>query len=144
MVAAVLAAIRRKQEGGARILTGADQFELIYWMLLTRCFDENMVACQSQGRGSAAPSASHGHEAISVGAGYALAPDDVVAPMHRDLGTYLLRGLTPRRIFGNLWPRHRGSAGRDANLQGMGDLDWTSSASSATWGMHFPSLWAPP
>ncbi len=65
-----------------------------------------------------------GHEAISVGAAYALAPDDVIAPMHRDLGAYLLRGMTPRRIFGNLLARTDGvSGGRDANLHGMGDLD---------------------
>ena len=30
-----------------------------------------------------------GTGAISVGSGFALAPDDVVAPMHRDLGCYL-------------------------------------------------------
>jgi TPP-dependent pyruvate/acetoin dehydrogenase alpha subunit len=50
-------------------------------------------------------------------------PDDVVAPMHRDLGAYLLRGLTPQRVFGNLLGRANGvSGGRDANLHGMGDL----------------------
>ena len=58
-----------------------------------------------------------------MGAGYALGPDDVVAPMHRDLGCYLLRGLTPRRIFANLLGRATGvTAGRDANLHGLGDL----------------------
>ncbi len=43
--------------------------------------------------------------------------------MHRDLGTYLVRGMTPERIFGNLLGRDSGvSRGRDANLHGMGDL----------------------
>ena len=58
-----------------------------------------------------------------MGAGYALEKDDVVAPMHRDLGCYLVRGMSPRRIFANLLGRATGvTRGRDANLHGMGDL----------------------
>lgn len=106
------------------MLTADQQLELFYWMTLTRVFDENMVAMWKQGRGLGGTFSQRGHEAISVGAGYALGPDDVVAPMHRDLGTYLLRGMTPQRIFGNLLGRANGvSGGRDANLHGMGDLD---------------------
>lgn len=106
------------------MLTAEQQIELYYWMTLTRTFDENMVAMWKQGRGLGGTFSQRGHEAISVGAGYALGPDDVVAPMHRDLGTYLLRGMTPQRIFGNLLGRAGGvSGGRDANLHGMGDLD---------------------
>ncbi len=105
------------------MLTRDQQHELFYWMQLTRILDENMVALWKQGRGMGGTFSQRGHEAISVGAGYALAADDVVAPMHRDLGCYLLRGLTPARIFGNLLGRAGGvSAGRDANLHGMGDM----------------------
>ena len=43
--------------------------------------------------------------------------------MHRDLGAYLLRGLTPREVFSHLLGRENGpSRGRDANLHGMSDL----------------------
>lgn len=99
------------------------RLELYYWMLLTRVFDERMLALWKQGRGVGGTFSQRGHEAIAVGAGYALGPDDVVAPMHRDLGCYLLRGLTPRRIFANLLGRATGvTAGRDANLHGLGDL----------------------
>ena len=31
--------------------------------------------------------------------------------MHRDLGTYLLRGMTPRRVFANLLGRATGVTG---------------------------------
>ncbi len=94
------------------------------WMTLTRAFDDAMVAMWKQGRGLGGAFSQRGHEAISVAAGMALAPDDVVAPMHRDLGTYLVRGMTPDRIFGNLLGRSTGpSRGRDANLHGLGDLD---------------------
>ena len=90
------------------MLTREQQLDLFYWMQLTRSFDESMVALWKQGRGMGGTFSQRGHEAISVGAGYALAPADVVAPMHRDLGCYLLRGMTPRA---HLWqpagPRQR-------------------------------------
>ncbi len=93
------------------------------WMVLTRTFDDAMVSMWKQGRGLGGTFSQRGHEAISVGAGMALGPDDVVAPMHRDLGTYLVRGMSPERIFSNLLGKATGpSRGRDANLHGMGDL----------------------
>ena len=99
------------------------KLELYYWMRLTRTFDERMVALWKQGRGVGGTFSQRGHEAISVGVGYALGPDDVVAPMHRDLGTFLLRGITPRRMFANLLGRETGpTGGRDVNLHGVGDL----------------------
>jgi pyruvate dehydrogenase E1 component alpha subunit len=99
------------------------QIEMYVWMKLTRTFDEQMVAMWKQGRGLGGTFSGRGHEAISVGAGMALGPDDIVAPMHRDLGTYLVRGMTPERIFGNMLGRATGaSRGRDANLHGVGDL----------------------
>ncbi len=100
------------------------QIEMYAWMKLTRTFDEQMVAMWKQGRGLGGTFSGRGHEAISVGAGMALGPDDVVAPMHRDLGTYLVRGMRPERIFGNMLGKATGaSRGRDANLHGVGDLD---------------------
>lgn len=104
-------------------LPGKQRLDLYYWMRLTRTFDERMVALWKQGRGVGGTFSQRGHEAISVGAGYALGPQDVVAPMHRDLGTYLVRGITPRRAFASLLGRATGvTGGRDINLHGMGDL----------------------
>ena len=105
------------------MLTADRRIEGYAWMALTRTFDDAMVAMWKQGRGLGGAFSQRGHEAISVAAGMALGPADVVAPMHRDLGTYLVRGMTPDRIFGNLLGRSTGpSQGRDANLHGMGDL----------------------
>ncbi len=104
-------------------LTAEQKLELYYWMILTRTFDERMVALYRQGRGLGGAFSQRGHEAISVAVGYALQPEDIVAPMHRDLGTYLLRGMAPRRVFSNLLGRATGiTRGRDANLHGAGDL----------------------
>ena len=113
----------RRHPIGGDTLAPADRLELYYWMRLTRTFDDRMVAMWKQGRGVGGTFSQRGHEAVTVGAASALAPDDVVAPMHRDLGCNLVRGLSPERIFGNLLGRASGvSGGRDANVHGMGDL----------------------
>ena len=105
-------------------MTSEHKLALYYWMQLARTFDERMLLCWKQGRGVGGAFSGRGHEAISVGCAYALGPDDVVTPMHRDIGAYLLRGLTPRDVFGNLLGRQTGpSRGRDANLHGMSRLD---------------------
>jgi len=105
-------------------MTADEQLTLYYWMQLTRAFDERMLAHWKQGRGVGGTFSQRGHEAISVGAAAALGPGDVVSPMHRDLGAFLLRGLTPREIFANLLGRETGpTRGRDANLHGMSALD---------------------
>ena len=105
-------------------MTAEQKLALFYWMQLARTFDERMLLCWKQGRGVGGAFSGRGHEAISVGSAYALGPDDAVTPMHRDIGAYLLRGLTPRDVFGNLLGRQMGpSRGRDANLHGMSRLD---------------------
>lgn len=97
---------------------------LHYWMRLTRTLDDQIIALWKQGRGVGGTFNQRGHEAISVGAGAALGPDDVVAPMHRDLGCYLLRGMTPARILASQLGRATSvNRGRDANLHGCGDLN---------------------
>jgi TPP-dependent pyruvate/acetoin dehydrogenase alpha subunit len=104
-------------------LTRDQQLDIYYWMRLTRTYDDSMVSYWKQGRGLGGVFSQRGHEAISIGAGYALEPEDVVAPMHRDIGTYMLRGMAPRRIFANMLGRATGvTRGRDANLHGAGDL----------------------
>ncbi len=108
-------------ESGA--LPNSLRIDLYRWMRLTRTLDDTMVTMWKQGRGLGGTFSGKGHEAISVAMGMALGPDDVIAPMHRDVGAYLVRGMTPARVFGNLLGREIGpSRGRDANLHGMGDL----------------------
>ena len=60
-------------------LTQTQKLELYYWMRLTRTFDDMMVAYWKQGKGLGGTFSQRGHEATSVGAGYALAPEDIVA-----------------------------------------------------------------
>jgi pyruvate dehydrogenase E1 component alpha subunit len=94
-----------------------------YWMRLTRALDDRGTFLHKQSRIVGGYFSQIGHEAVSVGAALALGPEDVAAPMHRDLGAYLARGITPRRILAQFLGRATGvSRGRDANLHGMGDL----------------------
>ena len=104
-------------------LTNEQRIELYRWMRLTRTLDDRIVAMWKQGRGVGGTFSGKGHEAIAVSGGFATAPDDIVAPMHRDLGCYLVRGMSPRRIVANQLGRATGvTRGRDANIHGLGDL----------------------
>ena len=105
--------------------TPTDQLlcEAHYWMRLTRTFDDRVMLLHRQSRFAGGCFSQLGHEAISVGAALALGPEDVIAPMHRDLGAYLIRGMTPRRMMAQFLGRAAGvSGGRDGNTHGCGDL----------------------
>jgi len=94
-----------------------------YWMKLTRALDDRFLNIYKQGKIVGGSFSQLGHEAISVGAALALGPNDIIAPMHRDLGAYLVRGMTPRRMMAQFLGRANGvSGGRDANMHGCGDL----------------------
>lgn len=94
-----------------------------YWMRFTRAFDDRIDSLFKQGKLVGGLFSQRGHEAISVGAALALAPDDVISPMHRDIGSYFVRGMTPARLLSQYFGRATGpSAGRDVNLHGCGDL----------------------
>lgn len=63
-----------------------------------------------------------GQEAICVGAGLVSEQEDWLYPCHRDLGLYLVRGVTPREIFAQYMGRVGGlTRGREGNMH-MGDL----------------------
>lgn len=112
------------EPSSAPAVLSAEQRRCMYrWMYLTRRFDETMVSMWKQGRGLGTCFSARGHEAVSIGAGYALQPEDMAAPMHRNIGMYMLRGLSPVQLFCNYLGRAAGTTrGRDANLHGNGDL----------------------
>lgn len=104
-------------------LTNDQLLDLYYWMRLTRAVDDRLMLLYNQGKILGASFSQRGHEAISVGAAYALDSEDIMAPMHRDLGSYLVRGMHPRRIMAQHLGRVTGpSRGRDGNMHGLGDM----------------------
>ncbi len=62
-------------------------------MVLTRTFDAKAIALQRTGRLGTYGS-SLGQEAVAVGVGAAMAPEDVLVPAFREQGAQILRGVT--------------------------------------------------
>src|SRR5450755_3206150 len=67
-------------------------------MTLVRVYDAKAIHLQRTGQlGTYAPSL--GHEATHVGIGAAMRPEDVLAPVYREFGTQLWRGVTMTEIL---------------------------------------------
>jgi len=95
--------------------------DLLYYMRLQRAIEDRGIKLYYQGRIPGAYFTGFGHEATVVGAAYALGPDDLLAPMHRDLAAYLMRGMTVGQVFAQFLDREGGpTRGRDGNVH-MGD-----------------------
>src|ERR1700724_630207 len=62
-------------------------------MVLMREVEDRLVTIYRQGELPGSVYTGHGHEGIAVGTAAALRPDDVMAPLHRDVGAQLWRGL---------------------------------------------------
>lgn len=62
-------------------------------MVLTRTFDAKSIALQRTGRLGTYPS-SLGQEAVGVGVGHAMLPEDIFAGTYREHGAQMLRGVT--------------------------------------------------
>src|SRR4051812_8390634 len=91
-------------------------------MLVTRGVEERGHILYKQGKIPGSFYTGRGNEAAAVGVGTAMAPDDVGAPLHRDMGVHIVRGLEPWRIFANYMGRVDGPArGRDGNVH-MADM----------------------
>ncbi len=95
--------------------------EMLYYMRLQRAVEDRGIKLYYQGRIPGAYFTGWGHEATVVGAAYALGPKDLLAPMHRDLAAYIMRGIPVRRVFAQFLDREGGlTRGRDGNVH-MGD-----------------------
>jgi len=92
-------------------------------MVLTRLVEDKLAALYRQGRLSGGLFSSLGQEAISVGSAFALGPEDVFAPMIRNLGAVLVRGISLDDVFLNYLARGDGpTRGRD-NVVHFGTVD---------------------
>jgi len=67
-------------------------------MTLVRVFDAKAVNLQRTGQLGTYPSCL-GHEAAHIGVGAAMLPKDVLAPVYREFGTQLWRGVTMTEIL---------------------------------------------
>jgi TPP-dependent pyruvate/acetoin dehydrogenase alpha subunit len=91
--------------------------ELHRFLRLNRMIEEKLSALYRQGKITGGLYSSLGQEAISVGSAYALGPDDLLAPMIRNIGSVLVRGVRPRDLFLQYLARRDGpTRGRDGTL----------------------------
>jgi len=96
----------------------SDEFlvELYRALLKPRMIEEKMLLLLRQGKISKW-FAGIGQEAISVGATMALAEDDFILPMHRNLGMFTVRNIPLNRLFAQFQGKMSGyTKGRDRSF----------------------------
>jgi TPP-dependent pyruvate/acetoin dehydrogenase alpha subunit len=91
--------------------------DLLRTMITSRCIEDRIHILYKQSRIKGRVLSGRGQEAIPVGATAALEKGDIVAPVHRDLGTHLVRGTTPTTVMLHYFGRAAGpSRGRDGDI----------------------------
>src|SRR3990172_3229413 len=99
-----------------------DLLQLYYYLKLTRRIEDRMIVLYSQGRILGGAWTSNGMEAISVGYAYALEKEDIIAPYFRDMGAFLVRGITPERVMAQYLGKKTGiTGGKEGNVH-AGDI----------------------
>jgi TPP-dependent pyruvate/acetoin dehydrogenase alpha subunit len=98
--------------------------EMFYWLKLIRAFDERLSILVKQGKVRSGVYTGIGQEAIIVGTCYGLKPDDFICPQHRDLGSFLMKGVDARTMMSQMFAKETGlSKGRDSALHsGVSEL----------------------
>ncbi|MCP4725636.1 MAG: thiamine pyrophosphate-dependent dehydrogenase E1 component subunit alpha [bacterium] len=119
--------IKQKKRTGSEVyssgLTKDNLRDLLYYMKLHRESEERILKLYRQGKIIGGVYTGSGMEAIAVGSAYALEDDDILVPLHRDMGAHIVRGNTLKRIFCQYLGRANGpTKGRDGNMH-MGDPD---------------------
>ena len=100
------------------------QVRILYYMKLTRELEDRIERkLYRQGKILGGVYVGRGQEAIAVGSCIDLRPDDVVCPSHRDMGAFLIRGMSLRTILAQYMGREDGATrGKDGNMH-MGSLE---------------------
>lgn len=98
-------------------LTNEQLLEMLYWLKLIRSFDERLGILVRQGRVRSGVYSGIGQEAIIVGTCFGLRAEDYICPLHRDLGTFLMKGVAPGVMMAQMYAKATGlSKGRDSAL----------------------------
>ena len=101
--------------------------ELYYWMSLTRGVEERALNLYRQGKLPGSYYTGRGQEAIAVGIALPLRrgeSGDWLSPWIRDLGSYLVHGVPPWRIFAQFMGKAGSTTrGKDGNLH-IGGREW--------------------
>src|SRR5207302_6326865 len=106
-----------EQGGAVGHLQIQDRIWLLRAMLLMRGLEERAMSLYRQGKVPGSFYDGCGQEAVSAGPAFAMASEDRLCVLHRDLAAHIVRGVTPARIVGQYLGRERGvTHGRDGNV----------------------------
>src|SRR5215470_13584784 len=98
-------------------LTTEDRVGLLRAMLMMRGIEERAMTLYRQGKVPGSFYDGFGQEAVSAGATWAMAAQDRLCILHRDLAAHIIRGVEPWRIFAQYMGRADGiTRGRDGNV----------------------------
>lgn len=104
-------------------LSRPQYLDLYYYMRLNREVEDTMTRLFRQNKIVGGLYASLGQEAISVGTAYALEKRDWMAPMIRNIGALLVKGVPPRDIFTQHMAKYTSpTKGKDGTSH-FGDLE---------------------
>lgn len=104
-------------------LSRQQYLDLYYYMRLNREVEETMTRLFRQNKIVGGLYSSLGQEAISVGCAYALEKRDWLAPMIRNIGALLVKGVPPRDIFTQHMAKYTSpTKGKDGTSH-FGDLE---------------------
>jgi len=104
-------------------LSREQYLDLYYYMRLNREVEDTMTRLFRQNRIVGGLYSSLGQEAISVGTAYALEKRDWLAPMIRNIGALLVKGVPPRDVFTQHMAKYTSpTKGKDGTSH-FGDLD---------------------
>jgi pyruvate dehydrogenase E1 component alpha subunit len=94
-----------------------DRIWLLRAMLLMRGIEQRAMSLYRQGKVPGSFYDGFGQEAVSAGAAFAMAPEDRLCILHRDLAAHVIRGVAPSRILSQYMGRAAGiTEGRDGNV----------------------------
>jgi TPP-dependent pyruvate/acetoin dehydrogenase alpha subunit len=114
------------------------ELNLYFQMKLIRAFEERVSRLHRQNKILGGVYSGAGQEAIVTGTCAPLQEGDFVAPLHRDLGVFLMRGVEPGRLMAQLMGKETGlSRGKDSFLHG-GDLEHGIFGSTSMLGSSLP------
>ncbi|HVS75170.1 MAG TPA: thiamine pyrophosphate-dependent dehydrogenase E1 component subunit alpha [Candidatus Acidoferrales bacterium] len=104
-------------------LSRRQYLDLYYYMRLNRAVEDTMTKLFRQNKIVGGLYSSLGQEGISVGTAYALEKKDWLAPMIRNIGALLVKGVPPRDIFTQHMAKYTSpTLGKDGTSH-FGDLE---------------------
>src|SRR3954447_1042542 len=119
-------------------LSSEQLLEMFYWLKLIRAFDLRLSTLVKQGKVRSGVYTGIGQEAIVVGTCFGLRKQDFICPLHRDLGTFLMKGVSARAMMSQMFAKETGlSKGRDSALH-SGDNELGIFGNTSMLGANLP------